>query len=168
MNKLFLSLAILPLIGAGCWFSPKTQAPEPSLQVPGQEQPSAAVPGLPTVAQPEVPGAPEVMSNQNSYIEVKDQPAGIEVKLDYVLLQKQGFVVIHEDKDGMPGAIIGSSELLNAGEMRETFVKVKTQTGKTYWAMLHADNGDKKFDAKTDAPVKDSKDAIVMAKFKAL
>lgn len=168
MKKTLMTLAVLPFIGAGCWFGPKTQTPEPSLQIPGQEQSSVAVPGSPTAAQPEVPSAPEIMSDQNSYIQVKDQPTGIEVRLDYVLLQKQGFVVIHEDKDGIPGAIIGSSELLNAGEIRETFVKVKTEAGKTYWAMLHTDNGDKKFDAKTDAPVKDSKDAIVMAKFKAL
>jgi hypothetical protein len=43
----------------------------------------------------------------------------------------------------------------------------KTQDGALYYAMLHSDNGDKKFDAAKDLPLKDSKGDIIMKTFRA-
>jgi len=177
MKKALITLTILPFLGAGCLLGQKSTAPELKLQVPGQEQQTPAqhlqevpAPGQqatgPTILNPEPPD-PTLKAGQEDYVRVLNQKAGIEVMMDYVLIHKRGFVVLHEDDNGQPGKIVAASNLLNAGEMREAFVRTKTEAGKTYWAMLHTDNGDGIFDAKTDLPIRDSKDAMVMARFKA-
>ncbi len=43
----------------------------------------------------------------------------------------------------------------------------KTVDGGIYYAMLHSDDGDKKFDATKDLPLKDSKGNIIMKIFHA-
>lgn len=171
MKNALITLAILPFLGAGCWFTQKAQAPDVGLQVPSQTQeqrPPAQTSAVEPKDMVQEPLDPLLKADQNDYVKATDQTAGIEVKLDYVLIHKPGFVVIHEDKDGQPGGFVAAGSLLNVGEMREAFVKTKTQAGKTYWAVLHSDNGDRNFDAKNDLPIRDSNGATVMAKFKAL
>lgn len=66
-------------------------------------------------------------------------------------LNEPGYVVIHGDDDGQPGAIAGTSDLLE-GEF-EADVAVGMNASGTYWAMLHYDDGDGEFSASADAPV---------------
>lgn len=95
------------------------------------------------------------------------QQAGSFVTVDNYKLSKPGFVVIHvANVEDAPGAIIGKSGLLQAGSGQDLEITAKIETGKTYIAMLHYDNGDKKFDATTDLAAT-SKDQAIMVTFQA-
>lgn len=80
------------------------------------------------------------------------------VAVEVVRLERSGFVVIHEDVAGVPGAILGTSGLLRAGETENpasiTLSRV-TKDGETIFAMLHLDDGDGVFDAAKDKPAED-------------
>lgn len=98
-------------------------------------------------------------------ISISPQKAGSSIVVDEITLSKPGFVVIHEDNAGSPGKIIGQTFLLTAGTKQDIVVKVSVQAGKTYYAMLHSDNGDTKFNATDDVPLKDSKGMPIMTMF---
>lgn len=91
------------------------------------------------------------------------------VKISFVELATAGFVEIHQASNGNPGAIIGTSEYLNAGrtENFEVRTSAKMITADSYYAMLHSDDGDKTFTAATDKPVKNSAGDIIMMIFTA-
>jgi hypothetical protein len=92
-------------------------------------------------------------------IYVAAQPPGHSVSVSMVRLKRPGFVVIHEDRAGAPGKILGVSSLLPAGDTENlqpiTLSRV-TRDGETIYAMLHFDDGDGKFDVANDKAVLDS------------
>lgn len=148
MNKMILigtsamaGLALI-LLGAGCAGQKKTET------APASVNTNAAAPVV-----------------QNSIV-VKDQKPGDEALIDDVSIAKKGYVVVHEEDNGKAGKIIGSSELLNAGETRQVVIKMKVHPGLSHAAMLHADNGDGVFDAKLDLPIKDENGDSVMKSFR--
>ncbi len=101
-----------------------------------------------------------------SRVVVTDQFPGNIVYLSSVQLAKPGFVVIHKDNKGTPGDIIGYQYFdkgINPGKITLT---TPTTEGQTYYAMLHSDDGDKKFDAKLDLPLKDAAGNIIMKVFR--
>lgn len=94
----------------------------------------------------------------NNAIYVAEQIPGDIVSVQVVRLEKPGFVEIHEDNNGKPGKILGSSILLSAGETRNLppiRLSRTTKDGETIYAMLHSDNGDGKFEAADDKPILD-------------
>jgi hypothetical protein len=96
-----------------------------------------------------------------------DQFPGNVVFVSSVQLAKGGWVVIHKDNAGKPGDIIGSTYFdsgINPGKVTLT---ASTVEGGVYYAMLHTDDGDKKFDAAKDLPLKDSKGDVIMKIFRA-
>ena len=98
---------------------------------------------------------------------VTDQFPGNIVYLSSVQLTKGAFVVIHKDNKGTPGDVIGVQYFeagINPGKVTLTSATVE---GGTYYAMLHSDDGDKKFDAVKDLPLKDSAGNIIMKIFRA-
>jgi len=98
---------------------------------------------------------------------VTDQFPGNIVYLSSVQLTQPGWVVIHKDNAGTPGAIIGSAYFpkgINPGKITLT---TPTVEGGIYYAMIHADNGDKVFDAAKDLPLKDASGNIIMKLFRA-
>lgn len=100
-------------------------------------------------------------------VSLLDQYPGNVVYLTSVQLSAPGFVVIHSDKNGQPGDIIGSTYFdkgINPGKI--TLTKSMLDGG-TYYAMLHSDNGDKKFDATKDLPLKNAVGSIIMQIFHA-
>lgn len=115
-------------------------------------------------------GEPTTMvdtSKEVSRVVVTDQFPGNIVYLSSVQLSNPGFVAIHADKDGKPGEMLGYQYFdkgINPGKV--TLTK-STVEGGTYYAVLHVDNGDKKFDASKDAHIKDSKGNDIMKVFKA-
>lgn len=154
-NKLLIGSAALVgsalvLFGAGCAGQPKPEIPPP---------------GPKTELPPQAAVQSQEATSKNSTI-VKDQKPGEEAMIDDVVIERKGYVVIHEDNDGKIGTIVGTSALLNAGETREVPVKMKVHPGLSHWAMLHADNGDGVFDAKLDLPIKDENGDTIMKMFK--
>ena len=113
-----------------------------------------------------------IVDNSNNPTEVNriimtDQFPGNVVYIGSVTLAKGGWVEIHKDDAGKPGAIIGSTYFaagINPGKITLTSPTVE---GGIYYAMLHSDDGDKKFDASKDLPLTDAKGNIIMKLFRA-
>jgi hypothetical protein len=106
-------------------------------------------------------------STEVNRIVMGDQFPGNVVFVSSVNLANGGWVEIHADNNGQPGAYIGSMYFgpgLNTGKITLTKPTVE---GGLYYAMLHSDDGDKKFDATKDLPLKDSKGDIIMKLFRA-
>ncbi len=100
-------------------------------------------------------------------IVVSDQFPGNIVYISSVQLDKPGFVEIHKDNNGTPGAYVGSQYFdagINNGKITLTSPTVE---GGTYYAMLHSDDGDKKFNPAKDLPLKDASGNIIMRIFHA-
>lgn len=94
------------------------------------------------------------------------QQAGNYVTVDNYVLSKAGFIVIHSaNADGSAGAVVGQSGALNAGRGQDLEINAKIEAGKTYVAMLHYDNGDRKFNAAQDAAAT-SEGGAIMTSFK--
>jgi len=107
------------------------------------------------------------VSNEVNRVVVSDQYPGNIVYVSSVQLEKGGWLEIHKDNNGTPGAIIGSTYFdkgINPGKVTLT---EKTVEGGIYYAMLHSDDGDMKFDPTKDLPLKDSKGDIIMKLFHA-
>jgi len=107
-------------------------------------------------------------SSETNRIVMSDQFPGNVVYVSSVTLANAGWVEIHKDNAGTPGAIIGSIYLekgINPGS--KITLTSPTVEGGIYYAMLHSDDGDKKFDAAKDLPLKDSKGNIIMKLFRA-
>ncbi len=106
-----------------------------------------------------------VLSGKNT-IDIENQRAGNLVTISSVELNQMGWVVIHEEVGGKPGNVLGAA-LVFVGEHNAVSVELmrKTEKGKTYYAMLHTDDGDKVFDLKKDKPIADSTGAIIQISF---
>jgi len=99
---------------------------------------------------------------------VADQPAGNSVVVTKVTLESAAWVVVHEDRDGAPGNILGAL-WLPAGTATQASAELlrDTQAGKAYYVMIHEDTlSDKQFDHTQDLPLKDASGAVIMMKFK--
>ena len=98
---------------------------------------------------------------------VNAQPAGVEVVVEKVILAKMAWVVVREDDGaGQPGKILGA-QLFDAGVgVGRVELLRGTEAGKTYYALIYSDNGDRAFDPKLDSPLTDASGQSVMATFK--
>lgn len=153
MNKHSLlvgTLAVLSLLGAGCW----------------QSTPAAREPAPPTPLTP--PTSLGMWAEANGIV-VVDQKPGRSVIVSSIILENNSWIVIHKDAGGKPGPAIGET-YLTAGEQSQVSVSLREATvdGATYYAMLHRDDGDRAFNISKDAAVKSSVlDGTIMASFKA-
>ena len=101
----------------------------------------------------------------NSVIVVSDQTGGSSVTIDSASLVGSGYIVIHEQKDGELGPVIGHSSLYSAGTYKNISVTLdRTSTsGETLYGMLHDDdgNGDYEFPG-ADTPTKNNAGEVVV------
>ncbi len=120
----------------------------------------------PTTNEPTTTTTPTV--TESNRLIVTDQFPGNIVYVSTVQLAANGFVTIHEDKAGTPGAVIGSVYFPKGiGPAKVTLTK-NTVDGKTYYAMLHTDvDANKIFAEATDAAIKDIRGIVIMKSFKA-
>ncbi len=90
-----------------------------------------------------------------SVLKVSDQKAGKEVDVAYVKTDIPVWLVVHMEKDGKIMNALGA-RLKQKGEWTGVVVPLlaPTKKGGKYWLVLYADNGDGKFDLKTDYPLK--------------
>jgi hypothetical protein len=109
---------------------------------------------------------PAVDSNESNRIVVMDQYPGNVVYVSSVQLANPGWVAIHKDNAGTPGVVIGSMYFASGINPGKITLSEKTVDGGTYYAMLHSDDGDKKFDVTKDVAIKDSKGNSIMKLFK--
>ncbi|MBI5134076.1 MAG: hypothetical protein HZA81_01700 [Candidatus Taylorbacteria bacterium] len=88
-------------------------------------------------------------------INVNTQAAGGKINVSFAVLEKGGFVAIHEAVAGEPGRIVAASALLKAGESSDISIQLaeRSEVGERYIAMLHTDDGNGTFDETADTPV---------------
>ena len=89
-------------------------------------------------------------------VEVRDNLPGDSVVIPRVVLSSPGFVMIHKSDNGRTGAIVMTGDYLPAGESKDVVVHtgIETQSGESYFAMLHVDDGNGNYDDPgRDSPV---------------
>ncbi|OGG72749.1 hypothetical protein A3A38_03760 [Candidatus Kaiserbacteria bacterium RIFCSPLOWO2_01_FULL_53_17] len=96
------------------------------------------------------------MRAEENMVVVSEQRPGASVTGSIIYLAAPGYLIIHEDRSGEPGIILGASALLPAGE--STGVKVilsrASKDGETLHAMLHFEKGgNATFTPSEDTPV---------------
>jgi len=103
----------------------------------------------------------------NNAIYVSDAKPATNVRVGFVILAGGGYVVVHQDSEGKPGAIIGNSDALPQGESRDFEITLSRESidGETLYAMLHSENGDGAFNPAEDTPIKDDRGNIVLMNF---
>ncbi len=115
------------------------------------------------------PGPSLGMWAEPNGVAVSDQKPGSSASISAIIIEKDGWVVIHEEADGKPGAVVGEAYLA-AGEHSGVAVTLREATvdGMGYYAMLHTDDGDRRFVIAQDPPVRSTVlDGIIMARFEA-
>lgn len=113
--------------------------------------------------------ATDTMIIGDNAINILNHGVSRSVSVGFAQLAQEGYVVVHEDNGGTPGAILGASALLVSGRTDnfEVALSRKTLSGETLYGMLHFDNGDGSFNASDDPPVRDKEGNIVLMIFKA-
>ncbi len=132
--SMFAILVIAALALAACQPAAATQAPT---QPPTQVMPTAADTAAPTAN-----SVPLTGSDVTPSVSVSDQAVTDgAVTIDQVSSPGPGWMVIHADNGGKPGAVIGHTQL-QAGENDNVVVQVDaSKVTPTLYAMLHADEG---------------------------
>lgn len=105
----------------------------------------------------------QFMKLSENAIVVLEQRVTDRVVVNAINIENPGFVIIHRDASGKPGAIIGVSKWFPAGQYADEEISL-TETlmdGMNYYAALRTDNGDGIFDPKDDTPVESSAGDIV-------
>ena len=112
-------------------------------------------------------GEEQQVAGMEDSIFVANQKPGRFVNVGRAALSKKGYVAIHQEEAGAPGAIIGFSSLLNAVESRNFSVTLnrKSVAGESFYAMIHWDNNNRAFNPSEDAAATDKDGNLVMAKF---
>ncbi|MBI2023752.1 hypothetical protein HYT01_04305 [Candidatus Giovannonibacteria bacterium] len=110
--------------------------------------------------------SPTGNAEENSFL-VSDQPPASTVAISRATVKDGGFAVIYDDSAGKAGKVLGTSALLKAGDNANVKITLsrKSTDGETLHVVLFKDNGDGKFQATTDTPVKDSSGADVSSTF---
>lgn len=127
-----------------------------------------AAPAKTGLADAPSPVAAGMAAAGGSAVSAEDQAAGKTVTVS-VTLGRAAWVAIHEDAGAKPGKILGA-RLFGAGGAQRGAVELlrPTEAGKKYYAMLHADDGDKKFDHTKDMPLAGAAGAPIMHAFMTL
>lgn len=109
----------------------------------------------------------EQVSNLSDSIFMVNQKPGRFVNVSKVVLSKKGFVAIHQEESGKPGAVIGYSGLLNSGESKNLSVTLnrKSVAGESFYGMVHWDNSNGTFNPADDVPAVDKEGNVVAVKF---
>lgn len=109
----------------------------------------------------------EISSNQVNRIMVNDQYPGNVVYVTSAQFENPGWVSIREDSGGAPGTVIGFMYFGKGTNSGKITLSKNTTEGKLYYAVLHADDGDRKFDTTKDLTLKDNAGNVIMKTFRA-
>ena len=90
----------------------------------------------------------------DDYLVIDNQAAGSEIIVKEIKVSKSGWLAIREDNGlGEPGNILGA-QLFDPGMTAGKVELLRnTEEGKTYYAVIFSDNGDRAFIPKMDLPV---------------
>ncbi len=142
-TKILIAVAAVVIVAGGAYYflTPKTSAPS------GMNMTPEEMTGMNSNS--------SGMLAEDNAVMVSDQRPGTTVS-GTAVLAAPGYLVIHADSAGAPGAVLGSSALLRAGENAGVNITLSraTKDGETLHAMLHSDtDGNGAFNASKDMPV---------------
>ena len=145
----FITGFIVGLVSLYIWgqFTTTTQEVIDTDLVDTQKQIKEEVPKLTTTtSKQETPDSESILINK--------QLAGDVVTVSSVSMSKDGWVVIHEIKDGVIANALGAARR-DAGEYTDVVVHLLRAMvpGGEYAVVLYTDNGDKEFNMVSDSPV---------------
>lgn len=151
MRKNFLTyaapLAVLLLVGAGCFGSKTTTvAPAPA----PAPTPQGIAPGEPA---PGTPGGPATGTRvRGNVILAQEQKPGRSVKIQVLYNDAPAFIVVRE-QDQL-GPTLGTSAVLSAGENSNVIIDLSRESkdGESLYATVHVDDGNGIFD-RNDKPM---------------
>jgi len=109
-----------------------------------------------------------ISQDENSAIYILEQkPSNIAIAA-YAILEKPGYIVIHENNNGNFGKILGNSKLLPIGKSDNVFIGIIRQSfhGEIFFAVMYEDSGDGIFTPGVDVPFKTDFDDIIFTKFR--
>ncbi len=108
----------------------------------------------------------EVKAGATEMIDIKTQSPGKTVNILKVAMEKDGWVVIHENRDGEPGVILGAYRF-SEGTFNniEIPLLVAIEQSEDYFAVIHDDDGDKKFNHKIDTPRENAEGSMILTEF---
>ena len=106
-------------------------------------------------------------ANALNRVVMSDQYPGNVVYLNSVQFENPGWVVIQADNAGVPGKILGETYFTSGINPGKITLSSSMIDGATYYAVMYSDNGDQKFDPKTDMPLKDANGNVIMKVFHA-
>lgn len=109
----------------------------------------------------------KMLAHGDNAIYVENQTAGSTfVLVGFAVLSQSGFVVIYNDNDGVPGFVIGESDLLESGgEHLVLLLDEPLADEQVYYALLYYDNGDGQFGEDKDVQVVDSEQSVILMTF---
>jgi len=100
-------------------------------------------------------------------LEVDDQAAGIVTFLSSVTVGQTSWLVVYEDRNGVPGSILGAQRFFAGDYPQGGAVDLLRgmQPGLTYYAVIHHDDASSGFDYKIDVPLRDASGNMIMQSF---
>lgn len=109
----------------------------------------------------------EMLERGDDAVYIENQQSGLEsVLVGFVVLAKPGFVVIYNDNGGIPGSIIGKSDILSSsGENVVIPIDESLVDDQVYYAIMYHDDGDGYFGAEEDTQAVDSQQSVVLMTF---
>jgi hypothetical protein len=113
-------------------------------------------------------GASDVILSGENAILVRDQEAGIIVNVELVTLENAGWVVIHEDNNGLLGNALGAQLFLSGVNSGTVELLRGMEAGNTYHAVVRQDDGDRAFDLVRDLLLSDGRGNPVQVSFTAI
>jgi hypothetical protein len=149
-NALIGLVAVAAVVITGAWVL------TPSSRAPG---------GLPAQVSNTLPPAGSNLAGEAPVLVVPDQYPGAIVFVSQVKLKDGGWVVIYDDAGGRPGRVIGAGYFDKNATIGDINLSTLTEEGRTYYAMLQADNGDVNFNPALDLPLKDASGASLVVSF---
>jgi hypothetical protein len=110
----------------------------------------------------------EIMLETSQFaIYVENQPVETSsITIGYAIFASPGFIVIREDNGGIPGNIIGVSNI-EQGRIEKKRIDLQTSliADRVYYAELVMDDGDAVFDERKDKTVNTTGNSVVLMSF---
>lgn len=104
-------------------------------------------------------------SSSELSVSVKNQPAGKAIVIDEVVSSKPVWIAIHADNKGQLGGVLGARLVAGSAKSISVGLLKPAEVG-TYYAVLHTDNGNRKYANKEDAVILGSDGKPVLSMFK--
>jgi len=109
------------------------------------------------------------ISAEEAAVMVSNQVAGGQVVIDSIVLPENAWVAVRKNDDGREGNTLGAKYFAKGTHANVIVKMVKpTEAGQSYWAVIVKDDGDIKYDRKTDANYTKTTGESVGAQFSAM